>query len=667
MEIHLGNKILEQSRWIPWNLVPSDQPNKKPQKVPAVKWQDFKNRKPFHDINGKKGIVFDPTIDNLVGLDLDDCIVNGKYSDVALKAIELFTDKAYIEVSVSGTGLHFLFYSHVGVSFNEKPIEYYEEGRYFTFSGKSIEGSAIDPINCQLEIESFLKQFTPHQLTPKTKGISLRESSITPISTIKRALAIIPSDCPRDQWFSVACALHSDFDGDDVGFGLFHEWSMSGGEKYISETDCQKTWDSLRNDKGNTIGIGSLFKRAKDIDPSFDQISQLKPSISSSPDQLQFTRDSKGNVYPSIDNLMKLIRTYDIRFDRFKGKIIGLFEGKIRPLVDFDITQMIYKSEQLGFKRTFNKTVVFDNIVLIAHKNSFDSAIDWGNSLNWDGVKRCEKLLSNYFGSEDNHYTNMVSLYMVTGMAARLMNPGYKVDAAVVLYGAQGTGKTTSVQNLAPDDTFGEINFHMKDDDKSRLIKGKLIIELPELRGLKSSSSEDIKAFMSRTHEEFTDKFEKLPHQFPRRCFFIGTTNDKEFMSDSTGNRRWLPISVGNANLKDLKQDRDQIWAEAIVLFQTHGLLWEEAQKAAEDIREEYTNLNPLVFVLRDYFEHNPEINCFISSILYLELTGYAYDQRASYTFNHSMGFIKGWKKAPNALKINKIRGQGYIKSDTVL
>tara|TARA_R110000751_G_scaffold64574_4_gene132637 strand:+ start:13266 stop:15059 length:1794 start_codon:yes stop_codon:yes gene_type:complete len=262
-KLTLDKKILNQNRFIPWVLS-----GKK--KIPIVGWSNAINRKPFHEIKGKVGIVFDKEIDNLAGLDLDDCInPDGTYTIQAAKAVDLFTNIAYIERSVSGKGLHFIFYSDLNISFNLKPIEYYSTGRYFTISGDSLPESSPTIQDCSKEIRTFIQQFAPEKLIPKVKTTTYDNISLTPLSKIKEVLSQISSDCNRGDWFTVACSLHHEFEQGEDGFDLFNSWSANSSDKYQGEEDCRNVWDSLGGYSGPPITISSLFNLAtkKEIVP----------------------------------------------------------------------------------------------------------------------------------------------------------------------------------------------------------------------------------------------------------------------------------------------------------------------------------------------------------------------------------------------------------------
>lgn len=522
------------------------------------------------------------------------------------------------------------------------------------FSGRP--GQAANVLVTNTDFSGTLKTLKKVDMPAYAKRtIRDYEPSLTPKTEIKDALGFI-DPTSRETWFKVACILYNDFQSSDDGFELFHEWSQ-GVESYNGIGDCRATWDSIAGYEGTRLGIGSLFAMAKE--------NGYVPPVKAAPPQSftpLFERDDNGFIRATQKNIRLLFPKFQLRYDRFKGRVIGVFDGVARPMEDIHFTKIQLEAEHLGFKSTYTKTVVSEYVALYANENSFDSAIEWGESLVWDGVPRCSKMLHTYFGAGDSEYTQAISEYMATAMAARLLIPGHQADTAIVLFGNQGTGKTSSVKAIAPEDTFSEIDLKAKDDDKARMIKGKLIVELAELRGLKSSSSEAIKTYISKTHEEFVDKYDKMPTIYPRRCIYIGTTNEQEFLNEPTENRRWFPITVGKSNVAAIKQDRDQLWAEAIVMFKTRGLLYERANELAKAERDAYISKPQLTYELEQYFEANPTIDEFHSKDLYFEVTGeMMFTGNQPKYMKYAMAHIKGWVVNNNVIIKGK-RARGYKK-----
>jgi len=150
----------------------------------------------------------------------------------------------------------------------------------------------------------------------------------------------------------------------------------------------------------------------------------------------------------------------------------------------------------------------------------------------------------------------------------------------------QGKRKTSFVAAIAPSrENFTEINLMDRDDDTSRKMRGVLVAELGELRGLKTRAVEDVKAFLTRREEKWTPKYQEFAKQFKRRFLFYGTTNDDEILGDSTGERRYLPFHVGGSMQMDVEaveRDRDQLWAEAVNRWREHGIEWQDAEELAK-------------------------------------------------------------------------------------
>jgi hypothetical protein len=297
-----------------------------------------------------------------------------------------------------------------------------------------------------------------------------------------------------------------------------------------------------------------------------------------------------GKIIPEFQNLHAVIKTLPICFDKFLDSAMITEGTKQRRFIDGDYVKISMKLERMGF-RSPSMSNVKDVARSVIVDNPTDMAIDWANGLRWDGVDRCSHLFSKYYGVEKSDYEKSCSLYFTSAMAGRLLQGGCQADMVVVLVGGQGLGKTRGVKALAPIiDTYSEIDLgNTRDSDINRQLRGKLICELGELKGLKSRDSEWIKSWITRTHEEWTPKYQEFSTIMARRCVFIGTTNESEFLVDRTGNRRWLPLDVvGDVDVLSIEDDQEQIWAQAITLFKNGGIRWKEAQELGAKVHHNY-------------------------------------------------------------------------------
>lgn len=301
---------------------------------------------------------------------------------------------------------------------------------------------------------------------------------------------------------------------------------------------------------------------------------------------------NKAGIVPTVRNALAALGHPDmcgarIAWDDFKALMLVEWideQGEWRAFKDTDYVRLREVLEKRGFRK-LGADLVRECVARVAEINTMDSAMTWVRGLQWDGQPRAESFFIDCFGVEDSPYTRAVGRYVWTALAGRAVSPGCKADMVPVLIGAQGLGKTTGVEAICPtEDAFVELSLDIHDDNLARKMRGKLVGEIGELRGLAGKDADAIKQWLSRREEEWTPKYREFTVRFPRRLVLFGTGNKTEFLEDETGNRRWLPMTVGaNVDLERIRRERDQLWAEGRTMFCAagHSVDWREAQDLA--------------------------------------------------------------------------------------
>ena len=301
---------------------------------------------------------------------------------------------------------------------------------------------------------------------------------------------------------------------------------------------------------------------------------------------------------------------YEFGFDTFAaGEMSRKPGGEWTPYQDALATELRLKLERLRFK-TPKKQDVIDMIKALAARNTFDSMADYlaANIPPWDGITRVRTFFSTYCGAEESEWTISVALYMFTALWARASLPnGCKADIAPVLIGRQGTGKSSLTRILAlNEDWCSDVDFTEKDADIARELRQKIIMEIPELGGMSKREQNGVKAFMTRKKDSWVPKFVEAARIATRRCVFIVTTNDKEFLTDNTGNRRWAPVVVGDIDRDAVTRDLRQLWAEAREIYKDHGVMYENVERLQEAENDKYMAVDPWQETISEWLEHNP-------------------------------------------------------------
>jgi predicted P-loop ATPase len=222
----------------------------------------------------------------------------------------------------------------------------------------------------------------------------------------------------------------------------------------------------------------------------------------------------------------------------------------------------------------------------VADSRRFHPVRDWLNGLEHDGKPRLEKWLIHVLGLDPNdtkalspklkRYLELVGKYMLLGLVARVQKPGCKFDYSPVLEGPTGIGKSTFVKVLVGEEFFSDTHFDIgQGKDGMEQFCGVWAYELSELTALRRADSEQVKQFFSSQKDRFRGAYGRYVQDHPRQLVIFCSTNKKQYLYDTTGNRRFWPFWIKQAiNLVWLRKWREQLFAEAMVMYQAGAQIY---------------------------------------------------------------------------------------------
>lgn len=265
---------------------------------------------------------------------------------------------------------------------------------------------------------------------------------------------------------------------------------------------------------------------------------------------------------------------------------------------------------------------IMEALNIVMNENSFNPVVGYLEQLEWDGQKRIENLLSDYLGVEKNEYSETALKLFMLGAINRAYHPGCKFDYMPVLVGEQGVGKSTFFKILAGNDAWYNDNFNTVEGDKAaEKLRGMWIVELAELLATKKAKEvESIKAFITSTIDSYRAPYGRRTEQRPRVCVFAGTTNNMHFMTDKTGNRRYLPLIVRKKhvkkslfdNPKKVQDEFQQAWAECMHIYKNENprlIFPKHLEIMVKDNQSQFEEEDVRVGIIQNYLDELP-ISC---------------------------------------------------------
>lgn len=590
MKNPLVEKFGKDKRWVSWKFL-------RKTKVPftisgaAASSTDPKTWATFAQVEAhnseRVGIVFTPD-ELLLGIDIDHCIdeKTQKIKHEQKQTIQEFLAESdtYTELSPSRTGVHLYFAltEKLTLTAHKKaPYEAYTSGRYFTVTresyGKTKPVRTIDAKEASRLLTLIGYPWAKEEVKDSV-STTKDDKPIAQIVTLEDSVIL-------DKMFA---SKHGDelrklYDGDisqhkndastaDMALlSHFAFWTGKNADQmermWVASPLGSREKTQKRQDY-RTRSIQAAIRGCKTV----YETPSTKTEKENQALDLMFVK-IKGEKFfiQNTENMRRILSRHAqfknrFRYDAFKNTMEtrDTEASAWRDLEDNDAIK-VQTSIQVTFPSfaKVGKDMVYDAIMQVSKENTIDSASDYICGIKWDGTARLDQWLMSTYGVADTLYHRAVGSNWMKGLVKRIIEPGCKFDYVLVLVGAQGIRKSTSLYTLGGS-WHVETTMSTETKDFFMQFQGKAIIEFSEGETMRQTDVKRMKAIISMQSDKYRPAYGRLSVDFPRRIVFAMTTNQSEFLKDDTGNRRWLPVNCEkNADIDWLRDNRDQLFAEA--------------------------------------------------------------------------------------------------------
>ena len=227
----------------------------------------------------------------------------------------------------------------------------------------------------------------------------------------------------------------------------------------------------------------------------------------------------------------------------------------------------------------------------------------------------------------------------LVGMVAAWMNPQVVNNVILVLIGPQGAYKTTWFNYLLPPELrryfYTKTNAGRMTKDDLLVLAQYGLVCCEELDTMRPAELNQLKAAVTMLSVDERAAYARYHEHRPHIASFCGTGNSLQFLSDPTGNRRWLPFEVESIEPPhENPLDYRSIYSQAYALYRKGFRYWftqPEIERLARH-NQQFETANLELELVAQYFRkpQGQEPGEFISAAMALQIIGANITQKLS-------------------------------------
>ncbi len=258
----------------------------------------------------------------------------------------------------------------------------------------------------------------------------------------------------------------------------------------------------------------------------------------------------------------------------------------------------------------------------------------------------------------------------LVGMVAAWIKPDIVNHVILVLIGPQGSFKTTWFNHLLPPCLrsyfLTKTNSQRMNKDDLLALTQYALINFEELDTMRPAELNQLKAAVTMTSVDERAAYARYTEHRPHLASFCGTGNNIQFLTDPTGNRRWLPFEVDTITSPHSQPfDHTGIYAQAYALLKSGFRYWfdQEEIKVLNTHNHRYETPRLEYELVNTYFRkpNDGEHGLFMTTAQILQYVGENITQKLSAENIGRAMSESGFERK----RVKSLRGFIVIKRDT--